>query len=179
MTTLAPPDLPDAEARVRRLRAPLLSELRDAPRRRRLVPVVVAAALAAVAVPVALVSHDTEPALAVEREDGWLVLRIADVTAGEEALTRELRDAGIRGEVRLLPVPPDDVGTWAVISERAGRSDGGKETVRLDRVRYERETLRVPVAELRESTGYFVFYAGRETQPGEEPWRDGDTRFRP
>jgi hypothetical protein len=36
-----------------------------------------------------------------------------------------------------------------------------EEVVRLDRVRYRPETLRMPIAEVSESTGYFIFYAGR------------------
>lgn len=172
-------DVPDLETRVRRLRGPLLAELRPQrrlPHTRTLAAATVALALAVTA---AAVSRDPAPALAVARDDGWLVLRIADVSAGEAALTRELRDAGVRGEVRLLPVPPEQVGTWAVISEVAGAPAGERETVRLDRVRYDRETLRIPIAELRESTGAFVFYAGRPARDGEEPLRDGDRRFRP
>jgi delta 1-pyrroline-5-carboxylate dehydrogenase len=37
----------------------------------------------------------------------------------------------------------------------------------------------VSVDEVRESTGYFVFYAGRAARPGEELLRDGPSRFRP
>jgi hypothetical protein len=193
MTIQAPPDLPDADERAERLRAPLLLELQRQPvvprDRRRLVAAAVAAVtLVAAALSVGAFTREPAPALAVERENGWIVLRIADVAAGEDALTRELREAGIDGEVRLLPVPPANVGSWAVISERAGRpgagrvapeADASRETVRLDRVEYRRETLRIPIAEVRESTGYFVFYAGREAQPGEELWRDGDRVFRP
>jgi hypothetical protein len=132
------------------------------------------------------VSHDPARALAVGRQDGWLVLRIADVSAGEASLTRELQDAGIRGEVRLLPAPAEQVGTWTVISEHAdppgtppSLKPGRQDVVRLDRVHYERETLRIPIAEVRESTGYFIFYAGRAARPGEEPLRDGDLRYSP
>ncbi|HEV2812274.1 MAG TPA: hypothetical protein VGW10_03385 [Solirubrobacteraceae bacterium] len=189
MNAFSPADLPDADARARRLRGLLLAELDDAPSRRRLPAraALVAASLAAVLAVAAgfLATNDADPALAVERDDGWLVLRIAAVDAGAEAMTRELRDAGIRGEVRLLPVAAEDVGTWAIISERAkppGEPTGPgtpseRETVRLNSVRYERETLRIPVAELRESTGYFVFYAGREARPGEELRRDGEMHF--
>jgi hypothetical protein len=133
-----------------------------------------------------LVSRAPAPALAVEHADGWLVLRLADVSAGEAALTDELRDAGIAGEVRLLPVAADKVGTWAVISEHADPPGtlrslelGPAEVVRLGRVRYDRDTLRIPIADVRESTGYFIFYAGRDTRPGEQPMRDGDLRYTP
>ncbi len=157
-----------AARRPRRAAAPL-----------RAVRLAAGAALAcALAVTAIVASGDRAPALAVERQDGWLVLRIADVAAGADALTGDLRAAGIAGEVRLLPVAPAEVGTWAVISERADTpgtaprplAPGPPETVRLDRVRYERETLRIPIAEVRESTGYFVFYAGREARAGEQPF---------
>lgn len=192
MTTLQPPALPDAEARARQMRGPLVHELRrslptPAPRRRRARIAYVAAAVAVVAATATALPRDaTTPALAVERQDGWIVLRIADVAAGQEALTQELRDAGIRGEVRLLPVPEEEVGTWAVIAELAhppgtphDEPHGHEQvTVRLDSVRRERETLRIPVAEVRESTGHLVFYVGREARPGEDLWRDGPILFR-
>jgi hypothetical protein len=189
VSAIAPPELTDAAARVRRLRAPLLAELQRPRRAARLRPAR-ALALATLALAIALaagvLSRDPAPALAVERQDGWLVLRIADVSAGEAALTRELSDAGIPGEVRLLPVPADRVGTWAVIAEHADApgtprslKPGPEEVVRLGRVRYERETLRIPIADVRESTGYFVFYAGRAARPGEEPLRDRDLRYSP
>jgi hypothetical protein len=187
----ATPELTDTDARVRRLRGPLLAELRGSRRAARARParppvVAILAVAIAVAVAVGVVSHDPARALAVERQHGWLVLRIADVSAGEAALTRELQDVGIRGEVRLLPAPAEQVGTWTVISEHAdppgtprSLEPGPQEVVRLDRVHYERETLRIPIAEVRDSTGYFIFYAGRAARPGEEPLRDGDLRYRP
>ena len=189
MSAAAPPELTDTAARVQRLRAPLLVELqrpRGAPRLRPARTLVVATLALAIALTAATVSHHPQPALAVERQDGWLVLRIADVSAGEAVLTRELRDAGIQGEVRLLPVPADQIGTWAVIAEHADApgtppslEPGPEEVVRLGRVRYERDTLRIPIAEVRESIGYFVLYAGRAARPGEQPLRDGDLRYSP
>ncbi len=195
MTALAPPDLPDLDVRAARLRDPLIAELRRPrhparPRRRRpALALALATGLALVLVVTGgLGSRDAAPALAVEHQDGWLVLRIADVAAGEAALTRELQDAGVAGEVRLLPVESAEVGSWAVIAELADPRESGSdaptapgppEVVRLDRVVYARDTLRVPIAELRESTGWFIFYAGREARPGEELRRDGDLRFSP
>lgn len=201
MNALAPPELPDTAARVRRLRGPLLDELlatppeqqrhqrRPGPRRRhRWASVAAAAAFALlIALTASLATRGADSALAVERRDGWFVLRIADVSAGAEKLTQELRDAGISGEVRLLPVAEADVGTWAIISERADppgtpRAPIGnviEETVRLNDIERSRDTLRIPIATVRESTGYFVFYAGREAKPGEPLMRDGDFRYVP
>jgi hypothetical protein len=194
VTTLAPPAPPDADLRVQRLREPLLAELR--PSRRRVVSPRSLRAFAAVALAVAFAviaitaTRDPAPALAVEHEDGWVVLRVADASAGAAALTRELREAGIRGEVRLLPVAPDEVGLWVVISEH-GISDpltpaqmaAGEtrppETVRLSHVRNDGETLRIPIADVRDSSGRFIFYVGREAQPGEELLRDGPRSYAP
>ena len=51
--------------------------------------------------------------------------------------------------------------------------------MRLDSIERSRDTLRIPIATVRESTGYFVFYAGREAKPGEPLLRDGDLRYAP
>jgi hypothetical protein len=40
-------------------------------------------------------------------------------------------------------------------------------------------TLRIPIGVVRESTGYFIFYAGREARPGEEPMRDVKLDYSP
>jgi hypothetical protein len=195
MNALAPPDLPDARARVQTLRDPLLAELGHRPAAtrapaRRLRPAWLAAvatlALAGV-LTASIATTGPTSALAVDRQDGWLVLRITDVSAGAERLTEELRDAGISGEVRLLPVAAADVGTWTVVSEFADppgtpRPPIGapqEETVRLASVERSRDTLRIPIATVRESTGYFVFYAGREARSGEPLMRDGKYRFAP
>jgi hypothetical protein len=188
MNALAPPELPDLDARVRSLRGPLLAELRPRRRRAPLRALAAAALAAVVALTVAGITRD--PALAVERQDGWLVFTIHDASAGEAELTRELREAGIRGEVRSLPVPADRAGTWAVIAEHADPNGAPpprdrpvaprpESVVRLNRVVYERETLRIPIDEVRESTGYFVFYVGREARPGEDLWGDGDFFYGP
>jgi hypothetical protein len=191
---LVPPDLPDLEARLQRLRGPLVAELPRAriARRGAARALGLAAAAVVIATVAIVVSRGPAPALAVERQDGWLVLRIADASVGAAALTEQLQDAGVRGEVRLLPVAEDEIGTWAVVTEwaepppppgskpNAQRGADGKESVvRLDRVRNEGKTLRIPLAEVRESTGYFVFYVGRRALPGEQRYRDGDMNYRP
>lgn len=82
-----------------------------------------------------------------------------------------------RGDLRL------DADARACSASRSStvrsRRPGPEQTVRLNRVEYDRETLRIPIAELRESTGYFIFHAGRETRPGEQPMRDGALRHDP
>jgi hypothetical protein len=177
MSTSRPPEPPALDLRVARLRGPVLAQLR-APERRRSPRVALAGAIALAVVLagvlVALPSR-TAPALAVTQTDGTLELRIADATAGPDELTRELREAGVRGEVRLLPVPADQVGTWAVVEERAAPpgtkpnlDPNGHNEVRLSSIDFGREALRLPLDKVRQSTGYFVFWAGRAAQPGEK-----------
>jgi hypothetical protein len=200
MSPFDAPTIPDAFVRPAPARRPaLLAELR-APavrRRRRLVPVAAAAialALAALLVPTLLDGGGT-PALAVTRNGDWLELRIQDAGASGAELTRELREAGVDGEVRVIPVPAELVGTWVVIEEaskKASVPDSSappvEETVRLNSIDFGREVLRLPIAHVRESSGHFILWAGREAQSGEDVapsrtafdqwWRDLQTRER-
>jgi hypothetical protein len=178
MSPLDAPPIPDVLAHpAQGRRAALLAELR-APavrrRRRRLAPAAVAVAalaLAAVLVPT-LRDGGGAAALAVTRDGSWLELRIQDAGASGAELTRELRDAGVDGEVRVIPVPADLVGTWVEIEEASKRPvpgpTAGEETVRLDAIDFGRELLRLPIAQVRESDGHFILWAGREAQPGED-----------
>ena len=177
MSPLDAPPIPDVLARpARARRAALLAEL-HAPAvrgRRRLLPAaaaVAALALGAVLIPT-LREGGGETALAVTREGNWLELRIQDAGASGAQLTRELRDAGVDGEVRVIGVPADLVGTWVVIEEASKRPApsprAGEETVRLNTIDFGRELLRLPIAQVRESDGHFILWAGREAQPGED-----------
>jgi hypothetical protein len=144
----APPELIDDDVRLRRLREPLLAELARPARSARRLP---ARAVAVAALALALL-----------------------VTVGGRA-ARSLTGAGHRARRRLARAPDrgqlrrrggahaDAPGTPRALKPGSG------EFVRLSRVRYERDTLRIPVQEVRESTGYFIFYAGRAARPGEEP----------
>lgn len=158
---MSPPDvpyIPEALAHPHPARrAALLSELRERPALAALVP--------------ALRDGGAAPALAVTRAGDTLELRIQDAGASGEELTRDLQEAGIDGEVRVIPVPPDMVGTWAAIEEASKRpfdpnqpTPGREEIVRLDRIEYGRELLRIPVAEVRESEGHFILQGPR--RPG-------------
>jgi hypothetical protein len=178
MSPLDAPAIPDALARpAHARRAALLTELRSpaAPRRRRgFVPIAAAAtalALAAIVLPT-LRDGGATAALAVTRDGSWLELRIQDAGASGAELTRELRDAGVDGEVRVIGVPADLVGTWVVVEEASKRTTrdpaAGEETVRLNSIDFGREVLRLPIAQVRESDGHFILWAGREAQPGED-----------
>jgi hypothetical protein len=178
MSPLDAPAIPDAFARpAPARRSALLAELRPpAVRRRQLAPIAVAAtalALAAILVPT-LRDGGATPALAVTRSGDWLELRIQDAGASGAELTQDLRDAGVDGEVRVIPVPADLVGTWVVIQESSKRSapdpnaPSVEETVRLNNIEFGREVLRLPIAQVRESSGHFILWAGREARSGDD-----------
>lgn len=179
-------DLPVVE----RFRAPLLAAT---PRRRRRLPAVAVATAAALAgTLVTGLVRTGGPALAVTTSGGVLELRIDDATAGADELTRDLRAAGVDATVRTIAVTPERAGTWILAAEFAGlpcsranaSGRGAEEVTRLGDVQLGDATIRVAVARVRESTGHFVFYAGRAAREGEpvaDPRTalDRDARARP
>jgi hypothetical protein len=141
----------------------------DGRRRRRRLATALMGTVALVAVLVTdIASRETERALAVTRASGTIELRIADAAAGAREMTRDLRNAGIDGEVRVVPVEPGLVGRWAAVVEVAG-SRGPHETVRLNRIDISPDAVRLSVEQVRESTGRFLFLAGRRPRSGEPP----------
>jgi hypothetical protein len=187
------PDLPDADVRARAMRGVVVATF-DHPVRsrrpaRRLVRLgMTAAAAALVAIGFALADGGTSSALAVTSDDGWLELDITDGSASAQTLTDELHDAGIRGEVRTVPVAPADVGKWAAMDQvpdsgavtAPAAADGdpsgplvpssgeavpllGAQVVFYDR----KPTLRLRIEEVRRVQGSYVFYVGRAAEPGE------------
>lgn len=142
-------------------------------RRRRLAGALPAVAVVAAGLAAGLAPRGPAHALAVTRTPETIELRIADATAGPGQLTRELRAAGIDGEVRTVPVEPALVGKWAAAVEIAN-APGPEETVRLDRIELSGGVVRIPVEQVRASTGRFLFLAGRAPSEGEPPAvRDG------
>jgi len=149
---------------------------RHARRRRRRLTAAAPAAAPLPGLATAVAPRAPDRALAVTRTPDTIELRIADASAGAAAMTRELRAAGIDGEVRVVPVPTALVGKWAAGVELAKQPgpapapSGGRgpaETVRLDRISHTPEVVRIPVAQVRESSGRFIFLAGRAARPGE------------
>ena len=159
------------------LRGDLVAGIHHDRRRTRRVAAAATAALLLAALPAALATRVPDRALAVTRTADTIELRIADASAGAAAMTRELHDAGVKGEVQVVPAEPGQIGRWVAVVEVARRSDGGKETVRLSRIETTPERVSIPVSQARESTGRFLFLAGRAPRPGEEPAaRDGKVR---
>jgi hypothetical protein len=71
--------------------------------------VAVAAAILAGGV---LTGGSPERALAINDGSEWVTVRILDGEAGAAEMTQELQDAGIGGEVRVVPAAPQFVGQW-------------------------------------------------------------------
>jgi hypothetical protein len=173
------PDLPDADVRARAMRGVVVATF-DHPVRsrrpaRRLVRLgMTAAAAALVAIGFALADGGTSSALAVTSDDGWLELDITDGSASAQTLTDELHDAGIRGEVRTVPVAPADVGKWAAMDQlpdsgavTAPAAADGDPSGPLVPSSGEAVPLRLRIEEVRRMEGSYVFYVGRAAEPGE------------
>lgn len=76
--------------------------------------VVGAAVLVAIAIPI--VSNDPRRgALAVAQHGDTLYLRVEDALADPEAMTNDLRAAGLDARVEIIPVGPSSVGVWVYL----------------------------------------------------------------
>jgi hypothetical protein len=74
---------------------------------------VVAGAAVLLAIVIPVVSNDPlGGALAVTRHGDTLYLRVEDASADPEAMTNDLRAAGLDAKVELIPVGPSSVGFW-------------------------------------------------------------------
>ena len=152
-------------------------------------PVLTAAvlAIAAAVLVTSLLTGGTQNALAIERTDEFVNLRIEDPGASAERMNRELRDRGIDIEVQLVPVLPREVGNWvggrAVwpgVPEDADQHRLGDDRIReLNEAAGLREIVRVPndprlIRVRADFEGHVLLYGGREARPGEKPWIDGN-----
>jgi hypothetical protein len=69
-------------------------------------------AIAAAVLSGGVLSSGPEPVLAIDDGNEWVTVRILDGEAGAAEMTRELQEAGIDGEVHLVPAVPGFVGHW-------------------------------------------------------------------
>jgi hypothetical protein len=103
------------------LRGALVGAIRRRRRRLRLRAAVagsVCIALAAALLGGSVFTSGPERVLAIDNDSGaWVKVRILDGQAGAEEMTRELQDAGIDGEVQLVPAVPQFVGHWMGIAQ--------------------------------------------------------------
>lgn len=153
---------------------------------------VVLAALTAAAIAAAFLLTSGLPgrasnALAIERTDEYISLRIEDPGADAAQMNHELRERGIDIEVQAVPVLPVEVGHW--VGGRAvwpGMPDDtdqhrlGDRRIRdlneaargrgLIRTPDDAKLIRVPA----KFEGHWLLYAGRAARPGERPWIEGN-----
>lgn len=99
-----------------------LRQAEDPPRRWRATAALPVAALALVAL-VGLFSSGeaTEPALAVERGAGSVTIELRQPSASIRQLTRELQDAGVRGQIVAVPTSKRSVGKWVAATRAANQ----------------------------------------------------------
>lgn len=193
---------------IHQLRADLVEGVaRHRSRRRRRRHALAASGLAALAALLVLGigtldDGDRSTALAVTRDEHWITVEIADATADPDRMTKELRAAGIDGEVTVKPVSPSLVGRWAAVEVHpsspvdaggnpnekvvsvtelvdeapgvdAGAGTGGDED-RLFSIDFEHDKLRIP-AGFRDRV---VLTAGRAPR-GDELYAETGSAFGP
>jgi hypothetical protein len=127
-----------------------------------------------------------EPVLAIDDDGGeWVKIRIIDGGAGAAEMTHELQDAGIDGEVRLLPAIPEFVGHWLGLNQVDPRQAphyceaypigkgpravcANPPLVGGDNARFEGDTFQLRRDVIGDLAGTrTIFYVGREPGPGE------------
>jgi hypothetical protein len=126
-----------------------------------------------------------EQVLAIDDGGEWVTVRILDGEAGAAEMTQELQDAGINGEVRLVPAVREFVGHWMGLNQQDPRAESElcdlyplDETPRSvcanpplvggDDARFEGDTFRIRREVIADLAGTrTIFYVGREPEPGE------------
>ena len=137
---------------------------------RRVAMVAIAACLATLVAVIAPVSSEDPigSALATEQRDGILYLRVKDAAADPEDMTRDLRAAGIDGEVVTIPVVPALVGKWIEAEYDSRRTPvmphngPGPEPIR-NQVGKRVEVLQIPA----DFSTWIRLKVGRVAEPGE------------
>ena len=143
------------------------------------------AAVAAVLLGGGLFTQGPSRVLAITDDGAWVKVHILDGQAGADEMTRELQNAGIDAEVRLLPATPELVGSWMGVREvhppppppcnLPPDAPPGLECVHAPYFGANDEFTRGDLLAIRRDAVYklagaqFVFYAGRAPQPGEQP----------
>lgn len=119
----APIDQPGAGDPPVALRSALLDAIGRRRRRVRYRAVIaggVCAAVAAALLGGGVRTGGPEPVLAIDDGSEWVRVEILDGEAGAAEMTRELQDAGIDGEVQLVPSVPQFVGHWMGVAMGSG-----------------------------------------------------------
>lgn len=127
--------------------------------------IVVTSFLLATALVVAptLFDNPTQSALAIERRDGVLHISVRDAVADPDAMTEDLRAAGIDAEVVAVPVVPNLVGRW-VEAEYDGRLADGFRPPIVNQAADHVEVLKMPA----DFSTWIRLKVGRAAESGEE-----------
>lgn len=138
-----------------------------------------------------------ERVLAIDDGSEWVTVRILDGEAGAAEMTQELQDAGIDGEVQLVPAVPEFVGHWMGLNQIDPRQESklcelhplgemprsvcaNPPLIGGDDARFEGDTFRIRRAVISELAGTrTIFYVGREPEQGETPEGETPQEFPP
>ncbi|MGH2953387.1 MAG: hypothetical protein ACRDK9_05105 [Solirubrobacterales bacterium] len=122
-------------------------------------------------------SQGPSAALAIDTNAGqWVEVRILDGDAGAQEMTRELQDAGIDAEVRLLPARSELVGRWMGIQQIEPPAPApGDQNAPAPRLDIDEGFIRGDLLAIRRDAvhkladGRWVLYVGRAPQENEQP----------
>jgi hypothetical protein len=170
---------------------PLRSALVDAigRRRRRIRSRVAVAGGVCVAVAAAVLAGGVftgggpERVLAIDDGSEWVTVRILNGDAGAAEMTQELQDAGIDGDVRLVPAIHRLVGNWMGVAQAPACGEGCSGLADTD-ARLKGDVFRIKRTAIQKLAGTrTILYVGRRPEAGETardfPPRDHDLRITP
>lgn len=116
-----------------------------------------------VAILPALSSDPLHGALAIERNGDMLYVEVLDALAGPDAMTNDLRAAGLDATVSVLPVSPSLVGRWVNVMNLSGADQDPRIVDLFEQIESRVESLRIP-ADFSSAIGLYV---GRPARSGE------------
>jgi hypothetical protein len=130
-----------------------------------------------------LTGGSPERALAIDDGNEWVTVRILDGEAGAAEMTQELQDAGIEGEVQLVPAVHRFVGGWMGVAQDPACGEGCSGLADTN-ARLKGDVFRIKRAAIRKLAGTrAILYVGRKPDAGETardfPPRNHDLRVIP
>lgn len=149
---------------------------------------VVCVAVAAAVLAGGVLTGGPERVLAIDEGNEWVTVRLLDGEAGAAQMTQELQDAGIDGEVRVVPTAPGFVGQWMGVTlgphpgscRRPENTPDAVDAICLNpmlggsAVGLDGDVFEIRRDDVNELKTPAIFYVGREPEAGETPVDPGD-----
>jgi hypothetical protein len=129
----------------------------------------VSVAIAAVLLGGGVFAGGPDPVLAIDEGNEWVRVQILNGDAGAAEMTRELQEAGIDGEVKLVPAAPQFVAHWMGIAQTPACGEGCAGLANTD-AGFDGNVFQIrrdAIYKLSETST--ILYVGREAEAGETP----------